>query len=342
MLIHGSKFSAAARNVISLAAAVIAMTFGATSAHAYTTASGWVASDYVTGFSHGDEAGPVGVVFDASGNLLVANSPEGSLYKIAPGGGDASKSKIRDGYGQAEGLAWDKDGRLYLARGNQHDVVEINPSSGEIIRTVVGNLPCPVGLATDPISGDLFVSNVFCKGGGIMRITGFHNGPGTARNYAGTQDADGLTFAPDGTLYAAGGTKVVRITGTNTKNPGGVSDVANVPTIDGITYAPANAGGDEYLIVARNDGEIDRVDFNGTVTPLLTGGSRGDLVTVGPDRCMYITLQDRIIKFGPSDGSCAFAPPVQPGVNENGVLGEKAAQRVVDTAIKATAPKSTR
>src|SRR3954468_17742048 len=180
MLIDGTILSYAARKAAVTAALVATMAFGAASAQAYSTASGWIASDYATGFQHADEAGPVGLVFDGSGNLLVADSPAGSLHKIAPGGGTADNSKIRDGYGQAEGLALAKDGRLYLARGNQHDVVEINPSSGDIIRTVVAGLPCPVGLATDPISGDLFVSNVFCRGGGIMRITGFQSGPGVA------------------------------------------------------------------------------------------------------------------------------------------------------------------
>src|SRR3954447_21847890 len=246
MLNQGAKLSSAAMRAVTFAALAVTFLFAAASAQAYQTANGWVASDYATGFEHGDESGPVGLAFDASGNLLVGDSPAASLHKIAPGGGTAAASKIHDGYGQAEGLAFAKDGRLYLARGNQHDVVEINPSSGDIIRTVVAGLPCPVGLATDPISGDLFVSNVFCRGGGIMRITGFQSGPGVAHPYAGTQDADGLTFAPDGTLYAAGGTKVVRITGTNTTNPGQVSDVANVPTLDGIVYAPPTAHDDEY------------------------------------------------------------------------------------------------
>jgi hypothetical protein len=310
---------------------------GAGSAYAYQTAPGWVASDYVTGFDHGAEAGPVGLAFDAGGNLLVAASPTASLHKVAPGGGTAAGTKIHDGYGQAEGLAFDKSGRLYMARGNQHDVVELNPASGDLIRTVVSGLPCPVGLATDPISGDLFVSNVFCKTGGIMRISGFAGGPGKSTRYAGTQDADGLTFAPDGTLYAAGGVRIVRIAGTSASNPGAVSTVAELPNVDGIAYAPATTQDGDYLVAARTDGEIDRVGFDGQVTPVLTGGSRGDLVTVGPDRCMYADLQDRVIKLGPSLGNCQFAPPVQPQQN---VLGTRAQQRVVDLAIKSSGPKS--
>jgi hypothetical protein len=339
MLIDGTTFSAVARKVLAVAAIGVTSLFAASTADAYQTASGWVASDYVTGFDHGATAGPVGLAFDGSGNLLVAAAPTASLHKVAPGGGTAAGTKIHDGYGAASGLAFDKNGRLYMARTTQHDVVELNPASGDVIRTVVSNLPCPVALATDPISGDLFVSNVFCTGGGIMRISGFANGAGKASRYAGTQDADGLTFAPDGTLFAAGGVRILRIAGTNSSSPGAVSTVADVPNVDGIAYAPATTQGGDYLVAVRTDGEIDRVDMGGQVTPVLTGGSRGDLVTVGPDRCMYADLQDRVIKLGPALGNCQFAPPVQPSQS---VLGQRVAQRVVDLAIKATAPKSVR
>lgn len=342
---QGKTLGTIARKASLIAATATLFAFGgASAADAYQAANGWIASDYVTGFSHGDAAGPAGLIFDGSGNLLVSDGYTDSLYKVAPGGGTAAGSQLRSGYGDAEGLAFDTSGRLYMARATQHDVVELNPASGEVMRTVVSGLPCPVGLATDPVSGDLFVSNVFCPGGGIFRISHFQNGSGTLTRYAGTQDADGLTFGPDGTLYAAAGTKVVSISGTNTSKPGAVSDVANVPEVDGIVFAPQTAQDDAYLVVNRNDGEIDRLDFNGRLTPVLTGASRGDLVTVGPDRCIYADLQDRVIKLGPATGECFFSPPVQPSFpsGSQGVLGERVAARTVNTAIKAKAPKYVR
>ncbi|MEA2424770.1 MAG: hypothetical protein QOH13_1180 [Thermoleophilaceae bacterium] len=349
MKIDGSAFSTTARKAAALAGTTAVALVCAASAQAYQAQPGWTAADYATGFAsqHGSDGseggGPVGLAFDGSANLLVADVASATLHKVPPGGGSADATKIHDGYGQAAGLAFGKDGRLYMARGTQHDVVELNPANGDIVRTVVTGLPCPVGLATDPISGDLFVSNVFCAGGAIMRITGFAGGPGVAHPYAGSQDADGLTFAPDGTLYAAGGTKVVRIEGTSSSSPGRVSDVASVPEADGIVYAPATAVDDEYLVVVRNDGEIDRLDFDGRVTPVVTGASRGDLVTVGPDRCIYAALQDRVIKVGPATGQCNFAAPVQPSFPDaGGVLGVRVTKRVVDTAVKATAAKRVR
>jgi uncharacterized repeat protein (TIGR01451 family) len=327
------------RRVAAIAAAscALAMMPAAAGAASYRVEPGWSASDYATGFPYYDQGvGPVGLAFDGAANLLVTDARAGALYKVPPGGGDVSSHKVRDGYGVAAGLAWDKNGRLYMARRDAGDVIEINPANGDVLRTVVAGMPCPVGLATDPISGDLFVSNNFCAGGAIMRITGFAAGPGVARPYAGSQDADGITFAPDGTLYAAAEDSILRIDGTNTTTPGKVSEFARVTNSDGIAYAPAGPTDDEYLVVNRTTGEIDRVDFDGRVTPVVTGAPRGDLVTVGPDRCIYAALQDRVLKLGPATGSCFFSPPPQPGI---GVLGNRVAARTVDMAIAAKAPK---
>ena len=354
-MLKDSLCGTAARKVALITTLVLTGLVGASSAQAYTVASGWSVTDYVTGFAADPgKAGPVGLIFDGSGNLLVSSNKERSLHKVPPGGGTAAGTRIRDGYGGATGLAFGTDGRLYMARGVMGDVVELNPASGEVIRSVAGGFPCPVGLATDPVSGDLFVSNVFCPGGGIMRISGFQDGsPGEVSRYAGTQDADGLTFVPEpgGTaaLYAAGGTKVVRIEGTNSANPGQVSDVGDVPNVDGIAYRAAIGGEPAFLVVVRTDGRVDRMDFDGRLTPIVSNASRGDLVTVGPDGCIYGDLQDRVIRIAQSDRPCDFTPTTpqpgfvtQPTGDSQGVLGDRVARRLVDTAIKARAPKRVR
>jgi uncharacterized repeat protein (TIGR01451 family) len=136
----------------------------------------------------------------------------------------------------------------------------------------------------------------------------------------------------------------MRIAGTNTSTPGAVSVLAYVPSVDGIAYTDATADSPAFLMAARNDGEIDRVDLDGTITPVLTGGSRGDLVTVGPDQCMYADLQDRVIKVGPAIGNCAFSAPVGPGGGGSGGGGGGGSQaaQTVDTAVSATARKQVR
>jgi hypothetical protein len=325
------------------ALAVVGALAFAGNAQGYQTAPGWTASDYVTGFSFdAGSAGPSGLAFDSHGDLFVTAMGSGTIHKVPPGGGTAASTKLRE-YGGGAGLAFDKSGRLYMAGSYLHNIVELNPATGDVIRTVVDGLPCPDELAVDPISGDLFVSNVFCAGGGIMRVTGFTNRRGVATRYAGDQDADGITFAPDGTLYAAAGNSIVRISGTNSSNPGAAEPMATVPTVDGLAYAPATSTSDAFLMALRNDGEIDRVGLDGSVTPVLTGGSRGDVLTVGPDKCIYGDLQDRVIKLAPSNGTCAFSAEVGPAAGgQQGGGNQVGAGTAVDTAVKTLSPRRVR
>jgi uncharacterized repeat protein (TIGR01451 family) len=87
-----------------------------------------------------------------------------------------------------------------------------------------------------------------------------------------------------------------------------------MPNVDGIAYNSGQAEGQApFLVVARTDGEVDKVGLDGSVSPVLTGAGRGDLVTVGPDNCVYADLQDRIVKIAPADRACSFStPPVPP------------------------------
>jgi len=314
------------------------------SAGAVNVAPGWVVETYATGFeSYGgnNDVGPIGVAFDGAGNLFVTNPKSDSLHKIPPGGGNAADHVVRRGYGVPTGLAWDRDGRLYMARRDPGDVIEISPADGNHIRTIAAGLACAIGLATDPVSGDLFVSTNHCPNGGIFRLSSFADGPARVTRYAGSADADGLTFGPDGTLYAASRNEVLKIDGTNTATPGRVTTLADVPNTDGIAVSPAGGAQPQFLLVARTDGVISRVDMDGTVSTVATDTTRGDLVTVGPDNCMYVTVSREILKVGPSNGPCAFARPAEP--DGRGVLGVRFDQaRVTDLAISVTAPKRVR
>src|SRR5439155_18261144 len=103
---------------------------------------------------------------------------------------------------------------------------------------------------------------------------------------------------------------------------------------------PATASNPAYLVVNRNDGEIDRLDFDGDLRTILAGASRGDLVTVGPDHCIYANLQDRVIKIGPSAGFCNFAPPAEPASQE--VLGTRRSRHVADLRLTGRGVRSAR
>jgi len=194
------------------------------SALAYNAADGFAIADFATGFAdtYGGN-GPIGLAFDSSNNLFVMDTADGNLYEFGPAGGTATTPvNVAPIDNSPAGIAFGKDGRLYLARQSTNDVVELDPSTGAIIRTVATDISCATGIATDPLSGDLFVSGGGCAS--VVRISNFANGPGTVTTYASPGNTDGLTFAPDGTLYAAlFGSSVIKIAGTSTSTPGAVT-----------------------------------------------------------------------------------------------------------------------
>lgn len=285
-----------------------AVSFG--QAIAFTTAPGYAATDFATGFVNSGIGGigPVGLAFDASGNLFVGDYFTGFLYKFGPGGGVASAATQLNNVahvGAIAGLAFTKDGRLYLARqlAAGGDVVEVDPTNGAIMRRVAF-ISHATGLATDPLSGDLFVSQACLCDNAIFRISNFAAGPGTVTVYAAVA-SDGIAFGPDGTLYTT--SRV--IAGTNAPIPGAViASLPNVPHSDGI--AVSNDALMPFLYFNRQDGIITKLTPT-TITNIFTGGSRGDFATVGPDSCLYATQTDRIIKVTNADGTCV-PPPLGP------------------------------
>ena len=295
---------------------------------AYTTSSGFTARDYATGFSSLAccNWGPIGLAFDQSDNLYVANSADGHIYRFAPGGGAASDStrvtRAPLGGGPS-GLAVGRDGRLYLARYGAGDVVEVAAGTGEIVRSVA-KVPCATGLVVDPASGDLFVSQNQC-GSTIWRISGFANGPGTASAYvSNVYGVDGMSFGNDGTLYAVSNGQVSRIGGTASGSPGAVTPIVYIRGADGVAAGVAPAGGGPaFVVVNRNDGAVTRADLTAnpiTKGDIFTGGSRGDFAAVDSSGCLYITQTASIVRVRPSDHACDLSPsttgppPSQPGV----------------------------
>ncbi len=297
---------------------LVCAAIGVELAIAFTAATGFAATNFATGFLttpfDSSSLGPIGLAFDASGNLFVGDPVNGFLYKFGPAGGVASTATQLNTTpitGAIVGLAFTKDGRLYLARRDAGDVLEINASNGAVIRTVVASIVRATGLATDPLSGDLFVSQTVFDGQ-ILRISNFASGTGTVTPYAATP-ADGIAFGPDGTLYAAVFGLVAKIAGTNAPTPGAVTFInTTVPTIDGMAVS-ANPN-TPFLYGNRNDGIITKIDLTTnppTLTNIFANGTRGDFAVVGFDGCLYATQSDSIVKVTNADGTCV-PPPLGP------------------------------
>lgn len=296
-------------------------------AAAVTTAPGYEATPYATGFPFDstNRWGPIGVAFDTSDNLYVSDFFNSHLYRFQPGGGVASATTQLTTAGipgGIKGLSFTRGGHLYLARASAGDIVEIDQGSGGILRRAVGGLTCPTALATDPVSGDLFASQV-CRPQ-LVRISGLAGGPVRTSTYAAVP-ADGIAFGPDGTLYAASGGQVLEIDGTSSPTPGLTRSVAMVPAADGIAVGVPPAGGNAFLVVNRTDGKVTRLDFS-TTPPgrqdIMTGGSRGDFVAVNSQGCLFITQTSSVMKIVPPGRKCDLAPST-PGTANSPAPGIK-------------------
>jgi hypothetical protein len=264
--------------------------------------------------------------FDASGSAYVADFPTGTLYKFTSNGGAASSGNVLASLGEGtEPATVAPDGSLYIAHlatgGNPHtgNILQVDPSTGAVIRMLASGLTCPSVLAVDPLSHDLFFDDG-CSGAGtdnpaIWRISNPASATPTITVYATLPGTPGgaLSFAPDGTLYASyGAGNIARIGGTNTGGSPTVTTVPGITTDFWLTVAEAQANGAAKSLVVHPGTTLELVDITtnpSTVTPLANGqfldGGR-----IGPDGCLYVSGHDTIYKIAPSSGGCGFLAPI--------------------------------
>ncbi|MDQ6697737.1 MAG: Ig-like domain-containing protein [Actinomycetota bacterium] len=304
---------------------------GTASADPMPTA-GLTVHDFVTGLpdvpppSPFAGVGPFGLVFDGAHHLLVSDAANLGFYSFGPDGA-TGPSPVTTGIVQT-GLAFSKTGELFAARYQAGDIDQIDPASGALIRQLNPpgtTYPCVLALATDPISGDLFFgqpnSGPVCPGApALTRVENPTSAHPTFVTYVATPGTytAGLTFGPDGTLYAVQqGPSIAcaaRISGTRSPSPPTVTNIACFPNfgiyagIDTIALS-ARPRHHPTLFVAGPDGTITKVDQSttpATLTPIVTGGTRTDGMVVGPDGCLYATQSTTIEKITNANGTCSF------------------------------------
>ncbi|GEM_PF-802606 len=298
-----------------------------------TFASGFVAQSGDIGFKF-NCLGAYGMAFDPSGNLWVTDWPTGELYKFGPSGGVADASTLVSTPGApATGVVFDAAGNMFVSRGATGnpataagDVVQVNPTTGAIIREVGNNFECGSNLAVDPTGTALFLDD-FCSPGtgglpNIWKITGIDppNTPSTT-TYANTP-SDGnnfeISFAPNGTAYVSSNSSVVRL---STDSPPAVTTLTGIaaPGLP-VVVSGAQADGDAQSLILDEpaqdgfDAGTQIVDLTGSSpapSALLIGppsAAAGYLnqKTVGPDGCLYEAAGTAVYKITNSDGSCTF------------------------------------
>jgi len=260
-------------------------------------AAGFGLSTFASGFPTADVGnklgGPYGIAFPTTGGILVSDLPGNvRLFPNDQDGQNAANAPVGQnyGYGKAVGLA-QVGSNIYMARPDTGDLIQIN-NDGTFNQTIVGGFAHHVGIAPDPFTGHLFVSDQFSKIYDVDPIA-------KTKTPFVVVPADGLSLSPDGSiLYVAAGTG--HILGFNTTTKAQVFDSGTISGgVDGIALGKGPVAGNVF--VNTNGGTIVEVNLATTAQTLIaSGGSRGDFVTVDPSNgTLLVTQSDRIMRLVP-------------------------------------------
>jgi sugar lactone lactonase YvrE len=96
---------------------------------------------------------PVGMAFDAAGNLYVAEWGAGRVSRIAP---DGARSIFADGLSGPSGLAIGQDGTIYVASYSRDEIYRFTPDGARSVH--VTGLATPAGIGFDR-AGRLLIAN---------------------------------------------------------------------------------------------------------------------------------------------------------------------------------------
>ncbi|HZQ45779.1 MAG TPA: hypothetical protein VFC07_02105 [Verrucomicrobiae bacterium] len=190
-------------------------------------------------------AGPAGIGFDSAGNLYVACTNDGTIWKIAPNG---TKTRFAQGLAQPKGLAVDHAGNVY-ALGTDGNIQLFNPAGQQSLFATVATNANPY-LAFDS-AGSLYVSTTRT----VVKFTPPSNTPvivDTVPNFV-----YGIAFGAQDLRY------------TSLQNSGAILGLPNnglIPPDNATTFFPTGLAFDSHnncLYVAFGD-HIRRYNPGGT------------------------------------------------------------------------------
>ncbi|WP_374254155.1 NHL repeat-containing protein [Xanthobacter sp.] len=110
-----------------------------------------------------DLSGPSGLAIDAEGNIYVASYSRDEIYRFTPGG---SRETWLTGLATPAGLGFDRAGRLLVANRRTNEILAFDAAKTRSV--VVAGLRTPVGAVHRPDNG-FIVSNI---GGGVTILRG--------------------------------------------------------------------------------------------------------------------------------------------------------------------------
>ena len=299
-----------------------------------TAGTGFVLTPFATGFNAGNFffggvnwngcQGAQNPAFDLAGSAFISDFKAGNLYQLGSTGGAISSSNLFATLAPTlAGPVFGKDGRLYaplLSSGGGlggGSVMELDPATGTLLRTVVSGLTCPSSLAVDPISGDLFFDNQCFNAGfnnaNIFRIQNPASASPTVVPYVTLPASPNalMAFAPNGSLYVVSGygsaptVPVLRVAGTNSATPGAITDTG-VRSDYSLAVGEVLSNGEAKSLIVHQGFDLKLIDIaTKAETVLASGGMVAG--TSGPDGCLYMTTGDTVYKLSNSGGGCTFA-----------------------------------
>jgi glucose/arabinose dehydrogenase len=108
---------------------------------------------------------PAGLASDGANHLLVIDSSNGQLHRIRLA--DGTTEKVAEGFGQGEGLVWDKFGRLFISDPQNGKVFAI-PRPGENPAALRAGFQGPAGLSLDASGKSILVADT--KAGSVIAV----------------------------------------------------------------------------------------------------------------------------------------------------------------------------
>ncbi len=220
---------------------------------------------------HGGLSSPVGMAYDAGGNLYVAHWSAGTVLRFAP---DGRRSVFADGLSGPSGLAISPAGDIYVASYSEDLVWRFTPSGERSV--FVRGLATPAGLSFDA-RGRLLIANRRTH-----QILAAHPNGKIDVAAEGLQTPVGAVELPSGDLLVsniAGGISLV-------------SGSVKARTVNSDLASPgpgiARAGADSAYVVDYGGTTVSRVDRNGRRTVIADGLSSPVGLALAPDGSLTV------------------------------------------------------
>jgi len=228
-----------------------------------------------TGFS------PTGVGEDESGNTYIADGTSGKVYKSA---GGATPAVYASGFKNAEGIAVNGAGVLYVADtgNNRLAAVSLTGVVTSVLTTFGGvALSGPSGVAA-AAAGDVFVSDT--GNNRVLEIAA--NGMVSALGVAGLKAPMGLTLDAAGDLFVAdaGNARVVEYSAA-----GAQTAITLTPALATPVAVAVDAAGDLFVADNANQNVVEAQAGTTTATPLVGSVMGLDGLAADPGGNLYVT-----------------------------------------------------